>query len=357
MMVFEQRSAVFLNLGAQLFFLLVWAGSGFAQAPEGDAADELPVLMRSFAEVKAPAPPFVNGEFEPMAGETITFLGGTNTFDQQRFPFLEMRMQLAWPERQLRIRNLGWQGDTLYHQARPRFFYTVKGDPQPGSSPDIRERTTPGIILVNFGKMESLDGKQRLPEFLSGYAALLDQLQARSGRIVVVLPTPFFPVGPAAGFARDRNDVLEEFTKGLRQLAEQRGLLVVDTFSPLLKSLDPALSGNGTHLTEAGHAAVAKLIGDQLKIPEVASRELSPAVEQSLTQSIQRKNYLWQQYYHPTNWAFLFGDRQSVPASRDHIDTNKRWLVEEIEALPPLIAETEADIHRYAGQAKAHPAP
>lgn len=357
MKIFEQRSAVLLTFGAHLFFLLAWAGSGFAQAPEGDAAGELPVLVRSFGQVEAPAPAFANGEFEPMVGETVTFLGGTNTFDQQRFPFLEMRMQLAWPERQLRIRNLGWQGDTLYHQPRPRFFYTVKGDPQPGSSPDIRERTEPGIILVNFGKMESLDGRESLPEFLGSYATLLDELSARTGRIVVVLPTPFFPVGPAAGFAQDRNAVLREFNEGLRQLAEQRGLLIVDTFSPLLNALDPALSGNGTHLTEAGHAAVAKLIGDQLKIPDVASRDFSPAIKQSLKQSIQRKNYLWQQYYHPTNWAFLFGDRQSVPASRDHIDTNKRWLVEEVEALPPLIAETEADIHRYAGQAKALPKP
>ena len=69
---------------------------------------------------------------------------------------------------------------------------------------------------------------------------------------------------------------------------------------------------------------------------------------QSLIQSIQRKNRLWKQYYHPTNWAFLFGDRQHVPASRDHADTKRRWFLDEIESLPRLIAETESDIQRYA---------
>lgn len=334
-----------------------FAKTTFAQAPEGDAADELPVLLRSFAEVKTPTPPFEGGEFLPREGETIAFLGGTNTFDQQRHPFLETRFYLAWPERKLRFRNLAWQGDTLYHQARPKYFYTRKGDPLPGSAPDSRERTEPGIIFVNFGKVESLDGMDRFPEFLITYARLLDQLRERSERIVVVLPTPFFPVGPAAKLTASRNVTLGKFAAAMRELASQRALLSIDTFSPLLKSLDPQLSTNGIHLSEAGQAAVAELIADQLKIPAAAG-DATPAVAQSLSQSIQRKNYLWNQYYHPTNWAFLYGDRQHVPASRDHIETDKRWLVEEVDALPPLIAETEADIYRYAAEASAaSPAP
>ncbi len=329
-----------------------------AQAPEGDAADELPVLLRSFAEVKAPTPPFENGEFLPREGETIAFIGGTNTFDQQRHPFLETRCYLAWPERKLRFRNLAWQGDTLYHQARPKYFYTVKGDPLPGSSPDSREPTKPEIVFINFGKVESLDGIDRFPEFLVTYGRLLDQLRARTGRIVVVLPTPFFPVGPASKLTDSRNVILGKFAAGMRELATQRGLLTVDTFSPLLKSLDPHLSTNGIHLSEAGQAAVAKLIAEQLDIPNPGSEAVTPAIEQSLSQSIKRKNFLWNQYYHPTNWAFLYGDRQHVPASRDHIETDKRWLVEEVDALPPLIAETEADIYRYAAEANPiSPAP
>jgi len=321
-----------------------------AQAPEGDAAGELPVLLRSFAEPETPVPPFEDGEFLPREGETIAFLGGTNTFDQQRHPVLETTLYLAWPERKLRVRNLAWQGDTLFHQARPKFFYTAKGDPGAGSSPDSRERTEPGIIFVNFGKIESLDGMDRFPEFLITYARLLDQLSERTRRLVVVLPTPFFPVGPAAKLAGERNATLNKFVVAMREVANQRQLLTVDTFSPLLKKLDPDLSTNGVHLSEAGHNAVAELVADQLEIPSPSGEAATSSIGQSLKQSIERKNYLWNQYYHPTNWAFLYGDRQHVPASRDHIETSKRWLIEEVDALPPLIAETEADIYRYAAE-------
>ena len=68
----------------------------------------------------------------------------------------------------------------------------------------------------------------------------------------------------------------------------------------------------------------------------------------ALEDAIARKNLLWQQYYRPTNWAFLFGDRQHVPASRDNQNRDERWFVREIDTLPKLIAEAETEIHRYA---------
>ena len=52
-------------------------------------------------------------------------------------------------------------------------------------------------------------------------------------------------------------------------------------------------------------------------------------------------------YYRPTNWAFLFGDRQNVPSSRDNEDPERRWFVEEIERILPLIAETDKKIWKY----------
>lgn len=312
------------------------------------AADELPVLRRSFAEVDHPAAPFEGGRFEPRPGEVIAFLGGTNTFEQDRYGFVETAFQLAWPDRDLHLRNLAWQGDTLFYQARPRFFYTKEGDPQPGSIPDHRERTAPGIVFICFGKMESMEGHEDLPNFLATYRGLLDQLQPLTGRIVLMAPTPFFPVGPAKIETGSRNERLASYAKGIEELAKERGLLFVDLFAPLRDDADPALSTNGIHLTEAGHRRVAELMAGQLRFPGGAEITGKPAASQSLRQAIARKNHLWQQYYRPTNWAFLFGDRQHVPASRDPVERDQRWFVREVDALPGLIAETEADIHRYA---------
>ena len=331
--------------------ILAFISAAFILFASARADEEQPILVRSFfaAEEGAAIQVFEDGKFAPRQGETIAFLGGTDTFHLQRYPDLEMRIHRAWPNHQLRIRNLGWQGDTVFHQARPRFFYTEVGDSLPGSSPDTRERTEVGIIVMNFGKSESLAGLGELPAFLVAYGDLIDQLIEHTGtrRIVVQLPTPFFEVGPAALLGESRNLVLSLYVDGVRKMAEAHGLAIVDGFANLMGSEMLKCSDNGVHLNRVGQRELAREFAEQLKFP--VAEKASADRDDLMLQAIQRRNRLWQQYYHPTNWAFLFGDRQHVPASRDYIDTNKRWFVEEVDTLPKLIAEAEADVHRYAG--------
>jgi hypothetical protein len=306
---------------------------------------ELPVLQRSLAATETPAPLFADGRFTPLSGETIVFVGGTDTFDQARDGFLEERIQTAWPELGLKLRNLAWPGDVLTYQARPRYFYTEKGDSHPGSVPDQRKRTEAGIVFVAFGKMESLPGGEWSAE---AYRALLEQLRTRTGRLVLVAPTPFFPAGPARALSDERNEQLAAIVAEIESIADRENALFVDLFNPFRKSPDPSLSTDGIHLSEAGHRAVAEQFAAQLGFPTKPKVEASAEVLQSLRQAIARKNRLWQQYYHPTNWAFLFGDRQHVPASRDPVERSERWFLRELDAIPGLIDETESDIHRYA---------
>jgi hypothetical protein len=307
----------------------------------GATDEELPVIRRSFAEVVEPVPQFTDGRFEPAQGETISWIGGTEVADLDRYPFLESAIQLAWPTRDLHFRNLAWQGDTVYRQARPLYFYTIKSDPQPGSIADHRERTEPGIIFIAFGKMESLEGPERLPDFVAAYAELLDDLAPLTSRVVLVEPTPFFHSGPAEAYASERSFVLSSYVEAIKRLAAERDLLFVRSGT----EWNAGMSDNGVHLNEAGHRIFAWVVRDQIGASQ--RQEDSP----SLHDAIVRKNLLWQQYYRPTNWAFLFGDRQSVPASRDDKNRDERWFVREIDALPGLIAEAEADIHRYAKEA------
>jgi len=332
---------------ASIALALICSGSG----PEDDT--KLSPLVRCFAVPEKPAPPFADGKFIPQKGETISFIGGTNTFEQQKYSDLELLLQLAYPDLELKIRNLAWQGDTVYEQTRPVYYFTKKGDQQPGSVPDGRERVEPGIVLVNFGKMESLDGPDSLPHFVNSYRSFLDQLQTRTHRIVLVGPTPFFPVGPAKSLTDVRNRTLARFEGAIGALAGERGFLYVDLFEPLLKSFVPADSRDGIHLGEAGQSRVAVLISESLGFPINGAAAMKSTDREPLIQSLRRKNFLWQQYYHPTNWAFLYGDRQHVPAGRSHLDSRKRWFIKEVGQLPGLIKESETDIHRYASEMSA----
>lgn len=329
------------SVGRIAFLLLFTCGGLVAQ--EG----ELPPLRRSFAEVTTPVPPFPDGtggpKFEPRSGETIAWIGGTEIADLDRYGFLEAGMHLAWPDLGLRWRNLAWQGDTVYRQARPLFYYTKAGDPQPGSIPDHRERTEPGIVFIAFGKMESLEGTERLSDFGAAYAKLVDDLLPLTKRIVLVEPTPFFQSGPAAGLAGDRNTMLAAYNEAIERLAAERNLLFIRSGA----EWNAGMSDNGVHLNESGHQVFAHAIRDRIG----ASARQGENVSEALRDAIARKNLLWQQYYRPTNWAFLFGDRQHVPASRDVEKREERWFVREIDALPALIAGAEADIQRYAKEA------
>lgn len=322
--------------------LLLAAGSP-APSQEG----EPPVLRRSFAEVATPVPPFPEGErgpkFEPRPGETIAWIGGTEVCDLDRYGFLEAGIHLAWPDLGLRWRNLAWPGDTVYRQARPLYYYTKAGDPQPGSVPDHRERTEPGIVFIAFGKMESLEGTERLPDFVAAYAKRIGDLLPLTKRIVLVEPTPFFRSGPAANLASERNAMLSAYVEAIERLAADRNLLFLRSAA----EWNAGMSDNGVHLNESGHLVFAHALRDQIGAGARQGDEDSPP----LRDAIARKNLLWQQYYRPTNWAFLFGDRQHVPASRDVEKREERWFVREIDALPALVAGAEADIQRYAKEA------
>jgi len=324
----------------------------FSIAADLEDDSKISPLVRCFAGPEKPAPPFADGKFDPKKGETISFIGGTNTFDQQKYPYLEMLLQLAYPELKLKIRNLAWQGDTVFEQVRPRFYFTRKGDSQPGSVPDQRDRIEPGIVFVNFGKMESLDpAPDALEKFIAAYEKFLDQLQTRTNRIVLVGITPFTYGGTAGRMAKARNKNRERYNVEIDNLAAKRNLPMVKIEG--LGLLDGSFAPDSIHLSRGGQWQVASFVSSSLKFPGNATSASDSEDAALLVQAIQRKNFLFQQYYHPTNWAFLYGDRQHVPASRDHLDNENRWFIKEVKLLPGLVKETEADIHRYASEISA----
>jgi len=290
-------------------FLIPLSLNGFDPANQDDSQ----ALVRHFEPRPNPVGhPIQQGSFERLGGETISLMGGAEVFQMQDSGAFEVSLHRAFPDRQLKLRNLGWPADTVYRQQRPMYFYTEEGDTQEGSLPDIREKVTPGILILNFGKMESLDGLDALDRFAKSYESLLVGLSAVSERIVLVQPTLFSNEGPAGALAGERNDTLSLYREKIREIAVKNRVAVVESFDAL--------------------------------VPQ----RIATSGEESLRAAILKKNHLWDQYYRPTNWAFLFGDRQNVPSSRDHRDANRRWFVEEIEKLPPLLAKADEAIWTLA---------
>lgn len=319
------------------FVLLCLAPLLEASAFDPAQQDDSQGVVRCFAApVKPVVPESQQGTMRPIEDETIALIGGTMVTQMEAHGFFESAIQVAFPDYRLQVRNLGWPGDTVYRQQRPMYFYTEKGDGTEGSLPDQREKLVPGTIVVAFGRMESLDGEASLGNFKEAYRSLLQSLGKLSGRLVVVEPVAFAPAGPAAGLADERNAVLALYQEEVRKLAEENGSRYVRMSGFVVEDF----ARNGIDLSEAGQLRLA----EQLALVWGASVDRAPA----LLEAIRAKDQLWSQYHRPTNWAFLFGDRQHVPSSRDHEDSKRRWFVEEIQALPSLISGADSVIWTQA---------
>lgn len=287
---------------------------------------------------------FSDGQFDIRDGETVTFIGGSEMEEMAEAGYFEAHLQRAYSDKRPQVRSIAWSADTVYRQQRPMFFFTAEGDTREGSLPDGRKRIEPGVMIVQFGKMESLDGEEALPDFEKACEKLIGELKKISPRIVMVSPSPFFETGPAAKLAEERNRTLEKYTTALRSISAKHETLFVDIGAGL-DAGDKTLSRNGIHLSEKGKQVAAGALAAALW--DFDNKEVTTG---GLRSAIRKKNFLWQQYFRPTNWAFLYGDRQHVPSSRGHKDTDRRWFIEELNQLPGRIAAADSDIWKEAGQ-------
>jgi hypothetical protein len=63
-----------------------------------------------------------------------------------------------------------------------------------------------------------------------------------------------------------------------------------------------------------------------------------------MRQAIQRKNEVWLRYWRPTNWAFLYGNRQTTASSRDHLNPAIRWFPAEVKSAMESIQRAESEV-------------
>lgn len=276
------------------------------------------------------------GRFSIGPEETVVLLGGTNASECGRSGWLETHLVTAFSELPIRVRNLAQPTDTVFEQRRPRNFFGLT-KPDYGEI-DGRERIRADTAIVWFGQMESLAGEAGLPEFKVSYEKVLDQVSEVTPRIVLVTPVPFSdPLG--LGFDLEkRNTDLRKYADTIRQAATDRNLPIVDLFTHVTAA---EATSDGTLLSGNGHEAAAAVFAEALGF----SKPLPPNAEY-IRRLIQEKEEIWQRYWLPTNWAFLYGNRQTQPSSRNHIDPKKRWFPDEILKFLEEVRELDQTVHQ-----------
>ena len=307
-----------------------------------------PALVRPLAKPAKPSPGFRNG-FQIDGDANIVIVGSTNAAESQRHGYLETLLTAANPTQRLAVRNMAWPADTVYRQQRPRnFFGIVK--PSYGEA-DRRKPLPANIVFLWLGQAESLDGPAKLDDFARAYEQTIEQLSSRTSRLVLVTPVPFAdPLGLGLD-VEDRCAHLQQYAAAIRRLGHASKLPVVDLTAALLGQ---AATRDGVTLSRSGQWLAAKAITTQLglnsSISITTTGELFPVPAEELRQAVLQKNRLWQQFWLPTNWAFLYGNRQQTASSRDHRDASFRWFPEEVQSIVPQLEQMDSLIQGKARQ-------
>ncbi len=282
--------------------------------------------------------------------EVIALVGGGAWVVEQRDGYLESALRLTHPGQPLRIRNFGWDGDTVSSRPREVNYPSV---------PSQLRQFGVTLALLQFGQNESWAGESGLMTFRQDYLRLLDEIGAVTPRLVLVTPLPFEARPAPAPDFKVRNAELAKYVAVVHELAGQRGLPLIDLFS--------------TARTPAGHSSPWTTDGRQLSAQGQAvaalaiTRALDPGVEAaaedplgwfeqsrqaSLRTAVVAKNQLWFHYVRPTNWAFLAGDRVDQSSSRDHRDHSIRWFPGEIEQFGQRLQQAEHNLDRQTPDAR-----
>ena len=300
-----------------------------------------------------------NQESPPM----IVILGGTNAHEMQRHGYLETQLAVAAPEAVPRFRNLAWQADTVYRQQRPRNFF-LDGLAAPNQDPDHRGRIPADTIVLWMGQSEALDARSS-DAFATAYGQLVEKLRPFAHRLVLVTPVPFEDPLKIGVDLEKRNERLAQHAQIIRGIAREKHLDLVDLNGAASREKENKMrTRDGVHLSADGHWWVAEELAKRLQQGEQAEPQvlvaepawpkvqLSEGAEQ-VRQKILTKNQLWMRYWRPTNWAFLYGNRQFVESSRDHVNYKVRWFPAAVESIASPINQAEVEIQAAAKAANA----
>lgn len=343
----SRRLAGACTLIALLSFSIVATQRGIAGNPSrppalGPAAPSTPQAMEVFtASSEKP-----DGKTLHLKdGDRIVFLGGTLIEREQRWGYWETALVAAHSHLRLRVRNLGWSGDTVTGESRGRFEF---------ANPTYRLRQIvdqtlalqPTVILLHYGGNEAYAGEAGLTDFEKGLEKLLDVLQPSGAQMVLLTPQAQRPFG---GFDPTViNTHRRRYGQVVQAVAARRGLMCADLY-PLLEQAEVAaarlpdvpepVSEYGLHLTATGYRLTAPWFLSALGLtPPQHPLERG----ETLREAIVAKNTLFFHRWRPQNETYLFGFRKHEQGKN----------AKEVAALDPLIEQAEARIDLLRQQLK-----
>jgi lysophospholipase L1-like esterase len=263
--------------------------------------------------------------------DTVVLLGNTVIERAQKYGHLETAISLSAGKNNLKFRNLGWSGDTVFGTARSYF-----GPPKEGFDrlkSDLTE-LKPNVVIVCYGAVAAFDGEKGLTEFISGYETLLSMIKSSAAprEIVIVSPPPAESLGAPMPDMAKHNKRLALYSEALGDLAANHKLRFADFFTTLGSS--KGLTDNGLHFTSEGYQTASPKFVEALGLTLATGNQLQSEHARKLREATVTKNKLFFFRWRPANETYL-------RLFRKHEQGNN---VRELPMFDPLIAKAEKEI-------------
>ncbi len=297
------------------------------------------------------------------SGDMVAIVGNTFVERARLYGELEFALQMAaGPEvNELRFRNLGWSGDSVYGDSRAYFGKPNEGRERLGR---ITKEIQPNVIILCYGTGEamSVDSgwtdestaaagsagglEKSLETFLAGYRDLLKNVKTSAGgalrEIVLVSPPPLENLAQPLPDQSQNNKNIAIFRDAIRDLAESEGIRFADLFAAMGgddfsgKVTETPLTTNGIHFSEEGYRVAARELVKTLGYENASVITGTGEAASTLRNQIVEKNRLFFHRWRPANETYLFLFRKHEQGEN----------AKEIPMFDPLIAAEEKKINK-----------
>ncbi len=258
----------------------------------------LPALAALFLAQALPA-------FELKNNDVLVMVGPTLIERMSEYGYFENALLNAYPDYNLKVRNLGWSGDDVRGKSRG---YDKPRDGYANLIKQIKE-ANPTVLLLAYGGVEAWNDSRE--KFRSDYQRLLDDLKGLGARTALLSPPlqeawPSPMPDPAA-----YNVGVWEFSRSIKELCAANKHLFID-----LTKLYPAKpkrgerhTSNSLHLNARGYRKLARhLMKSMAKNSKQAN--FDAPLHEFVRSELRRKNELFFHSWRPQNQTYLFSFRK-----------------------------------------------
>ena len=251
----------------------------------------------TFAEAKMLA----GKAWSPEKAERVALVGDTFIERDYLDGELETALTLATAGKQLKIRNLGWSGDTPRCESRSYFGPPVEGFQR--LKKQLNE-WKPQTIVACYGAVDAFQGEKGLPDFLQAYRTWITMAKASGARNIILLTPP-----PCAADAERWPSLVHEnsnralYAAAIGKLAEDENISCADFFT---EARNVSLTTiNGVTFTHEDYRKLASPL-----VTSLGLRAGKATASSALRGLILAKNRFFFQQWRPQNEIYLFGSRK-----------------------------------------------